>query len=162
MGSAELILDKVGENEKLNIYANLIIDSCSQAAELTQKLLSFSHKEELICELFDIHNSIKQIYSMLYRSIDKRIEIELINDAEISIVNGDQSQIQNARLNFGLNARDAMPEGGKLIFTTKELGKGTGLGLSVAYNTIKVNQGFIKLYSEIGIGTVMKVFYLLY
>lgn len=206
MGSAELILYKVGDNQKLSKYTNLIIDSCSQAAELTQKLLYFSHKEELVCELFDIHDSIKQIYSMLYRSIDKRIELKFIKKAENSMIKGDQSQIQNAILNFGLNSRDAMPDGGELIFatanvdietvdidpelnikpgkyieiditdtgsgineevksrifdpffTTKGLGKGTGLGLSVAYNTIKVNRGFIKLYSEIGIGTVMKVF----
>lgn len=206
MGCAELLTRRLADNQKSKKYAELIIESSMQAAELTQKLLTFSRKSPLVNEVFDVHDSILKVSEMLNRSIDKGIEIQIDTKAHFSMIHGDQSQIQNAILNLGINARDAMENSGKLyiktenvdlgksdiqpgsdllpgeyieidvedtgfgmskeikervfepFFTTKLLGKGTGLGLSVTYNSIKENKGFIEIYSEEHIGTVVKLY----
>lgn len=119
MGCADILSHMIKDNPQAKEYADLILASSMQAAELTQKLLSFSHKGQVVKEQFDVHDSISKVVAMLTRSIDKRIEIITNLKAGKSIINSDQSQIQNAILNFSINARDAMPEGGKLIISTK-------------------------------------------
>ncbi|MBI9100500.1 MAG: PAS domain S-box protein, partial [Spirochaetaceae bacterium] len=121
MGCAEILAKRVGDNQKLKKYVNLIIDSTMQAAELTQKLLAFSRKGQIINELFDVHESISKVSVMLNHSFDKRIEIHTDLKAHMCLIKGDRSQIQNAILNLCINARDAMPGGGKLIIRTKNI-----------------------------------------
>jgi signal transduction histidine kinase len=119
MGCADILSHIIKDNPQAKEYADLILASSMQAAELTQKLLSFSRKGQVVKEPFDVHDSIRKVVAMLTRSIDKRIEIITNLKADKSVINSDQSQIQNAILNFAINARDAMPEGGKLIISTK-------------------------------------------
>ncbi|MGL1890874.1 MAG: PAS domain S-box protein [Spirochaetaceae bacterium] len=121
MGCAEIISSKVAEDEALSQLSNLILDTSMQAAELTKKLLSFSHKAKSVNEIFDIHESITKTLSMLKRSINRSIIIKSNLDAPNSYINGDQSLIQNSLLNLGLNARDVMPKGGTLTFTTRNV-----------------------------------------
>ena len=121
MGGADVLAMKLGGDRKLKKYIDLIIDSSMQAAEMVQKLLSFSRKEQTLKEVFDVHDSVNRVSGMLERSIDKRIEIELDLNADISTINADQTQIQSAILNLGINAKDAMAEGGKLMIRTKNV-----------------------------------------
>lgn len=206
MGCSEIIYSKVADNEELSHFVNLIMDTSMQAAELTQKLLSFSRKGESVYKIFDIHESITKTCSILERSIDKSIKIISKFKANNSLINGDKSLIENSLLNLGINARDVMPKGGELkfvtnnvtfnntnkpsdasiksgeyieidvqdtgtgmskevqerlfepFFTTKTIGQGTGLGLSIVYNTIKENKGFIDISSELGHGSIFKLF----
>lgn len=137
MGCAELIGTVVHEPEKVKEYVDLIMDSSMQAAELTQKLLSFSRKNQLQKAPFDLHLIISKAFTILERSIDKRILIHTSLQAEYSTVYGDASQIQSALLNFGINARDAMPQGGSLTITTrnKKAAAGNGQKSQTAENT---------------------------
>lgn len=206
LGCAEILSRKIAKDDELHKYTDLIIDSSMQAAELTKKLLTFSRKTESIKKVFNIHESITHTCELLQRSIDKSIVIKTIFDADLTTVYGEKSLIENSLLNLGINARDVMPQGGELTFTTrnitsnqinhiskseikegqyieidvqdsgfgmseetkvhlfepfyttKEIGKGTGLGLSIVYNTIKENNGFININSEIGLGSIFKIF----
>ncbi|MGL1894211.1 MAG: PAS domain S-box protein [Spirochaetaceae bacterium] len=121
MGCAEIISARVSQDEELLQFTNLIMDTSMQAAELTKKLLSFSHKGKSVNEIFDIHEYIRTMHSMLERSIDKSIMIKSDLNAKNSLINGDKSLIQNSLLNLSLNARDAMPNGGELIFKTSNV-----------------------------------------
>ncbi len=118
MGFAEL-LDMSLEDEELQGYARLIGQACNQAADLTRKLLAFARKGKLLTVAVDIHRVIADVVALLQRSIDRRIEIVQHLNARRSTVLGDPSQLQSALVNMAINARDAMPEGGTLTFTTE-------------------------------------------
>ena len=118
MGFAEL-LDMSLEDEELQGYARLIGQACTQAADLTRKLLAFARKGKLLTVAVDIHRVIADVVALLQRSIDRRIEIVQHLNAPRSTVLGDPSQLQSALVNMAINARDAMPEGGTLTFTTE-------------------------------------------
>jgi CheY-like chemotaxis protein len=95
-----------------------ILRGARNAADLTQKLLTFSRKRRLAREPVDLHAVIEAAIGLLDRSLDRRIDIQTRLAAERSHVVGDASQLQNVFLNLALNARDAMPEGGTLTFAT--------------------------------------------
>ena len=117
MATSELLL--VNSNDKKqNTFIQNIIDTAQRAGDLTQQLLSFSRKGKLSTKTFDGHVAINNMVTMLNRSIDKRISITCQYNAEQSNIRGDQSQIESALLNLGINARDAMPNGGEITFST--------------------------------------------
>ncbi len=91
-----------------------------QAANLISKILAFSRKEQNQSVAVDINNSVTDVIQMLKHSIDKRIVIETALECRSSRVRGDPVQLQNAILNLALNARDAMPRGGRLTIRTME------------------------------------------
>lgn len=119
MGCAELLSLKVGGDEESKEYVDTIIQVALQASELTGKLLSFSRKSGAARTLFNIHESISRTVGMLEHTIDRRIDIKKDLAAGRSMINGDQSALQNVLLNLGINSRDAMPEGGTLTFRTR-------------------------------------------
>ena len=121
IGASELLGLKLKESPELMIYINMIKESSKRAAELTLQLLEFSRKETASSNPMDVHDSIGRAIDILYRSIDKIIVIDQQLTAEHAIINGDLAQIQNAILNLALNARDAMPEGGTLTFSTRNI-----------------------------------------
>ncbi len=92
MGCAEILSSSMGGDTSMKKYVDLILDTSMQAAELTQKLLSFSRKGQRIKEVFDMHESIRKVVAMLERSIDKRIRIETDLQADLSILTSDQVQ----------------------------------------------------------------------
>ena len=120
-GAAELISMKAGDNKDIINFANTIIDATEKAAELTQKLLAFSRKAKIQSILLDVHNCITQAIQILMHTIDRKIKINSNLRAPISTIKGDPSQIQNLVLNLGVNARDAMPHGGKLTINTSAI-----------------------------------------
>ncbi|MBN2703277.1 MAG: PAS domain S-box protein, partial [Pontiellaceae bacterium] len=119
IGAAEMLGDNVPEDKETRDLLQIIEDSSMRAADLTQKLLSFSRKGKQTSTPLDVHKVIEESIALLKCSIDKRIHIEAQLEAELSMIVGDPSQLQNALLNLGINARDAMPDGGTLTITTE-------------------------------------------
>ena len=118
LGYAELLVGRL-DDPTLRRYADGICTAARRAADLTQQLLAFARKGKYLNVQTDVHRVIAEAVELLKRSIDKRIEIKLHLEANPSSVMGDPTQLQNALLNLGLNARDAMPQGGELIFATR-------------------------------------------
>ena len=117
MNYADLLLANT-KDEKLNQYIGAIIRSCTRCKDLTGQLLAFSRKGKYQIIPVNIHQTIAEVVSMLEHSIDKRIAIRQLLEANPATAAGDPTQLQNALLNIALNARDAMPKGGELVFTT--------------------------------------------
>ncbi len=185
---------------------NNALVGAERAAQLTQRLLAFSRRQPLNPRVLDVNKLIVSISDLLTRTLGENISLETIGAAGLWKLEVDASELESALLNLALNARDAMPEGGKLtietsnaylddeycrhhegiapgqyvlvaitdsgagmsaetidrafepFFTTKEAGKGTGLGLSQVYGFIKQSGGHVKIYSESGEGTTIKLY----
>lgn len=119
IGFAELAKRKFAkDNPKLKQYLNTILSNSDQAGSLIAKLLAFARKGKYRVEPVDMHQTVTNVLNLMTHSIDPRIE--LINDLRATnyTVMGDQSQLQNVILDIGINARDAMPEGGRLTIST--------------------------------------------
>jgi CheY-like chemotaxis protein len=173
---------------------------------LTQRLLAFSRQQPLNPRALDVNKLILSMSDLLNRSLGENIALETIGGAGLWTVEVDASELESTLLNLALNARDAMPDGGKLtvetsnaylddeycrvhdgikpgqyvlvavsdsgvgmpaatierafdpFFTTKDTGKGTGLGLSQVYGFVKQSGGHVKIYSEPGEGTTVKLY----
>ncbi len=95
--------------------------SAHRASNLTKRLLIFSRKAESILNPVDLNQEVEQISRMLERTIAKMIQIEFYPAKDIKTINADSGQIEQIIMNLGINARDAMPDGGKLIFETKNV-----------------------------------------
>lgn len=120
LGFAELLADRLAENPILHGYAHHIISTAQRAALLTGQLLSFARKGKKVATCINVRDIINDTILLLERSIDKKISISAHFDTTAGFVTGDPGQIQNAILNLGVNARDAMPRGGTLTITTKK------------------------------------------
>ncbi|HET6159475.1 MAG TPA: ATP-binding protein [Dongiaceae bacterium] len=186
------------------------IDQALRAAErgasLTHRLLAFSRQQMLITQKVDFNRLTTDMGDLLRRTLGEHVEIDLKLSPELWSALADSGQVENSLLNLAINARDAMPEGGKLtietrniqldedyaasntevvpgdyvmmavtdtgagmhpdvlahafepFFTTKEVGKGTGLGLSMIYGFAKQSGGHVKIYSELGHGTTVRLY----
>jgi PAS domain S-box-containing protein len=117
IGFAELLKAK-SNDAVLYGYAENILKASRRAATLTAQLLAFGRKGKNLIASVDMHKVIAEVVELLHRSIDKRIEIKQHLATASSAVLGDPTQLQNAVLNLALNARDAMPQGGVLSFST--------------------------------------------
>ncbi|MBD3391800.1 MAG: response regulator [Chitinivibrionales bacterium] len=118
-GYAEMIKKKFGiDNPKLDKYADTILSAARRVADLTSKLLVFARVSKVEMIETDLHKVVDDVVMLLARTVEKNIAIRQRLDASASLVLGDRSQLQSAILNIALNARDAMPEGGELLFGT--------------------------------------------
>jgi PAS domain S-box-containing protein len=120
LGNAELLADSA--EPSVSQSASTIVLAARRAADLTGQLLRFSRNEPARHKPVDIHLLIREACQLLSHSMDKRIEIELELDARHAIVSGDASQLQNAFLNLGLNARDALHGAGSITIRTRDAG----------------------------------------
>jgi PAS domain S-box-containing protein len=205
-GTIEILADAVADRPELAAIAKLIDEAAGRGADLTKHLLAFARRQPLRPREVDVNALILETAKLLRPTLGEHIEItpQLAEDASTALV--DPSQLSTAILNLSLNARDAMPGGGKLVletsnihldevyanmhsevtagpyvmiavsdtgsgisaanlekvfdpfFTTKEVGKGTGLGLSMVFGFVKQSNGHIKIYSEEGHGTTVKIY----
>lgn len=207
-GYAEMLALQLSEQPKLQSSAIRIQQACRRAAELTRQLLSFARKGKVISSPIDCHATLDTVLGLLERTLDKNIALRRRYDAGSSVIVGDPAQLENVFLNLGINGADAMPGGGRLVFTTenvefsapflcefgetldpghylcvgvedtghgippeslqlifepfyttKEAGKGTGLGLAAVYGAMKEHGGGIRLSSEVGKGTIFKLYF---
>jgi len=184
----------------------MIDQAATRGADLTRHMLAFARKQPLQPRDTDLNALAEDSIGLLRPALGAEIEIEtvLAPDAWHCLI--DPSQLTSALLNLSINARDAMPRGGKItletanamldeayakensdvtpgpyvmiavsdtgtgipaeirdrvfdpFFTTKEVGQGTGLGLSMVFGFIKQSGGHIKIYSEVGHGTTIKMY----
>ncbi|HBC87740.1 MAG TPA: hypothetical protein DCZ94_12350 [Lentisphaeria bacterium] len=120
MGCAELLYDRLDDVNLRNDIES-ILRASRRASDLTKDLLAFSRKGKFLTIPVNVHKVIEEVISVLEHSIDKRIEIKRILKASPAIIVGDPTQLQNALLNMAINARDAMPNGGEITFTTENV-----------------------------------------
>jgi signal transduction histidine kinase/CheY-like chemotaxis protein len=183
-----------------------VMISARRAAELTRQLLAFSRKQIVQPKIHSLNSILADTARMASHLVGEDVEISTTFPNGLWMVKVDHSQIEQVVMNLIVNARDAMPDGGKLtletsnvnltteyiathplvppgryvllavsdtgmgmseetkarlfepFFTTKPPGKGTGLGLSMVYGIVKQSQGFIWCYSELGKGTIFKIY----
>ncbi|HEY1631773.1 MAG TPA: CHASE3 domain-containing protein [Rhizomicrobium sp.] len=182
------------------------IGAVERGSRLTAQLLAFARRQALESRSIHPGRLVQDMTDMLRRTLGERIEVESIVAGGLWNTMVDVNQLQNAILNLAINARDAMPDGGRLtievanayldddyaaahaevnagqyvmiaitdtgtgmpadvmarafdpFFTTKPEGKGTGLGLSQVYGFVKQSSGHVKIYSETGHGTAIKLY----
>ncbi len=130
LGYAELISSRTEEPE-LREYAALIAQVARRSAELIRQLLAFSRKGRVCSVPVDVHDLVREVATLLRRTVDPRITIHLSLEAKRAITTGDPAQLQSALLNLALNARDAMPDGGELTFATEVVGGEAGEHLQI-------------------------------
>jgi PAS domain S-box-containing protein len=206
IGFGSILEMKMSADDPLRHNVTQILAAADRAANLTRSLLAFSRKQSIEMKVTDLNGIVTGLEKMLRRLIREDIELT------ISLLGGgmpvlvDAGQIEQVIINLVVNARDAMPAGGKLtvtvgrtalddefshlhgygepgdyallviadtgtgmaeevcsrvfdpFFTTKEVGKGTGLGLSVCYGIVKQHGGYINCYSELGRGTIFRIY----
>ena len=177
-----------------------------RGSRLTGQLLAFARRQALEPKSVDLGRVIRDMSDMLRRTLGENVQVETVIAGGLWNTLVDPNQVENTVLNMAINARDAMPDGGKLtlevsnaflddayaaahaevtpgqyvmlavsdtgtgmtpevvarvfepFFTTKAEGKGTGLGLAQAYGFTKQTGGHIKIYSEVGEGTTIKLY----
>ncbi len=118
IGFAELAKLREGGETELGSYIDEIIRCAQASADLTNQLLTFARKRNFTRTCVDLHKVIDDVLRILKRSIDKRIKLSTDLKAETPFCEGDEVRLQNALLNLGINARDAMKQGGELTFAT--------------------------------------------
>lgn len=116
-GFSELLYVSLKDREQLE-YLKALMDCAKRAADMTGQLLAFARKGKHKNEAIDIHEILSELQVLLKRTIDPRINIYSELAEQDLFVFGDPSQIQNVLLNISLNAKDAMPEGGDLVYKT--------------------------------------------
>lgn len=120
LASAEL-LEETAHDSRQQTLSHTIVSAAQRSAQLTRKLLDFARKGKVLAIPVDVHEVIREAMTLMEHTFDRRIEIAARLKAERRQVVGDPSLLQNAVLNLGLNARDAMPEGGELLISTQNV-----------------------------------------
>ena len=121
IGYAELIATRASSNSLAKQNAELIRKAGEQAAALTRQLLAFSRKQILQPKVIDLNSLVVEMERLLRRVIGERFDLQSHPEAENGRVKADPSQLEQVVLNLGVNARDAMPRGGKLIIRTENV-----------------------------------------
>ena len=177
-----------------------------RAAALTKRLLAFARQQPLNPAAIDVNRLLNGLADFLRRALGEDVSLEIVGAGGVWPVEADPAELEAAVLNLAVNARDAMPDGGKLtietanaylddgycrqypdvrpgqyvqisvtdsgggmnkaiierafepFFTTKQAGQGTGLGLSQVYGFVKQSGGHVKIYSEVGEGSTIKMY----
>ncbi len=119
MAHADLLVRGLVDQESVAAHARKIITPARNAADLTGKLLAFARKGAYEHRPVDVHEVINEVAEILAHGIDRRIQVKRHYEAASAVVEGDPTQLQNVLLNLALNARDAMPEGGEIVFKTR-------------------------------------------
>ena len=207
IGSLDLLGRRFAASEpRAARYIESARDGARRAAQLTQRLLAFSRQQPLKPEAVDANRLVAGMSDLLRHSLGASVRLETVQAGGLWRSHADPNQLENVILNLAVNARDAMPDGGRLtietanchldehytaahlglapgqyvmiavtdtgagmtpevlakafdpFFTTKEVGRGTGLGLSQVYGFVKQSGGHVKIYSEHGQGTTVKVY----
>jgi PAS domain S-box-containing protein len=125
-GTIEILADGVRHDPALTSIAKMINDAADRASQLTANLLAFARKQPLRPLETDVNALIEEVVKLLAPTLGRRIEIDtaLSDQAWPALV--DRSQLTSALVNLAINARDAMPDGGKLLFRTENFTRDAG------------------------------------
>ncbi len=204
-GNLEMVERRVPEGPALELI-RAAQEAADDGARLTGQLLAFGRRQPLNAQLADVGQLVAHFSDLLRRALGETIELRTVVTGSSNHAMVDASQLQNALLNLAINARDAMPKGGRLtveithaeialaeagarpdmrpgdyvlisvsdtgtgmtpavrerafepFFTTKSVGAGTGLGLSMVYGFVTQSGGQIRLDSEPGHGTTVRIY----
>jgi two-component system cell cycle sensor histidine kinase/response regulator CckA len=129
-GYADLLRQSLSDNEELHGDAEEIIEACERAARLTEELLTFSRGRTPKTEVVDVGGVVERMTEMLSHLLGEDIRIELDICNECTCIRIDPTQLEQVILNLTLNARDAMPSGGRLRVEVRR--EGTSVHLSVS------------------------------
>jgi NO-binding membrane sensor protein with MHYT domain/nitrogen-specific signal transduction histidine kinase/CheY-like chemotaxis protein len=204
--------DAIAEDESVPPHiarrAQQICDAGQKASELTRQLLAFSRRQILKPEQCDLSDIVASTGQMMRRTLGEHIVVQTVGAAHLWTTSVDRTQVETTLINLCINARDAMPKGGRItletknvtldsdyvlhqeddiaageyvmlsvtdtgegmppdvlkrafepFFTTKPVGRGSGLGLSMVYGFIRQSNGHIRIYSEPGQGTAVKMYF---
>jgi two-component system cell cycle sensor histidine kinase/response regulator CckA len=121
LGNAQLLRAEQGAQEELSEKLDEIIEAAKRGGELTEKLRRFARGQGLKKESLDVHRLLRSVTDLLRPAVGSRVEIDLDFRAEPPVLLGDSAQLQSALLELGLNARDAMPGGGQITFSTERV-----------------------------------------
>ena len=119
-GAADLLITMLGPENENRIYAEKIKEVSIKASEITKQLLKFARKSDGKKEDVDIHRLVRETVDLVGSSLGKDIDVYMDLKGE-AVVSSDKGQIQNALINLLFNARDAMPEGGKITFSSEKI-----------------------------------------
>lgn len=209
IGAMEMMKRRIakGRYDDLPKFMNAAILSANRAASLTHRLLAFARQQSLDPQALDLNRLVEGMTDLLQRSLGEHIQLDVKLGSDVWPAVSDENQLENALLNLVINARDAMPDGGRLtietsnvsvttqsrvskddiepgdytiiavsdtgtgmsedvlakvfdpFFTTKPIGQGTGLGLSMVYGFVKQSNGHVRIESELGTGTKVKLYF---
>jgi PAS domain S-box-containing protein len=120
-GYSEFLLDRLGPDPALRGPAQEIASAAVRATSLTRQLLAFSRKQMLAPKILDLNSVVTENLKMLNRMIGEDIELVMVPAAELGTVRADAGQIEQVIMNLAVNARDAMPAGGKLTIETSNV-----------------------------------------
>jgi signal transduction histidine kinase/ActR/RegA family two-component response regulator len=206
IGSLGLLRGTIGRDDKALERIDMMSVAAERASRLTKQLLAFARRQPLQPEIVNLGHVMQEVLPLIRRAVGESITVKCVTAAGLWNTAVDTSEFQSAVLNLSINARDAMPEGGKLtiemanaalddayaarhaevepgeyvlsaitdtgkgmdaetmeqaldpFFTTKPAGEGTGLGLPQIYGFVKQSGGHLKIYSEAGEGTTVKLY----
>lgn len=119
MGYADLIRSAPLGDPRISGWTEKIILAARTSADLTSRLLSFARREPFVAEPCDLHGILDETIALLRHAIDRRISVTLESTQEPLMVSGNRAQLENVLLNLGLNARDAIPQEGRIRFRTR-------------------------------------------
>jgi signal transduction histidine kinase/CHASE3 domain sensor protein/CheY-like chemotaxis protein len=206
MGNLELARAKLPPKDPIVAQIDRSLWAAQRGGTLTGQLLAFARKQPLAPAPIDLSATLPELVPLLRRTLGETIEVRFVDAAGLWPAMADSAQLESAVLNLALNARDAMPGGGRLtielankvldeeyarrhaevtpgdyvmvavsdtghgmtpevaarvfepFFTTKTEGRGTGLGLAMVFGFVKQSGGHVKVYSEPGLGTSVKIY----
>ena len=118
IGYSDILLDRAGQDAKMRSQCQEINKAGNRAASLTRQLLAFSRQQVLEPRVLNLNTVVVEIEKMLRRLIGEDIEFRTALDPTLGSVKADPGQIEQIIMNLAVNARDAMPEGGKLVIET--------------------------------------------
>ena len=121
MGYGEFIMAGLEPDSPLRKYAEELQHAAERAAGLTKQLLIFSRKQKVEPVVLDLNDTVKELEKMLRRLIGENIEMVVVPGKEIGRIKADAGYIGQVLMNLAVNARDAMPNGGKLTFATSNV-----------------------------------------
>jgi signal transduction histidine kinase len=121
VGYNDLITAALGQESPLRKYTEEIRQASNRAAGLTRQLLVFSRKQLVQLSIFDPNDAIQELNKLIRRVIDEKISITIVPGRQTGRVKVDSGYLTQVLLNLVFNARDAMPDGGRLTIETKEL-----------------------------------------
>ncbi len=118
MGYTEILRQRCEHDPQAVELADHILVGARRSAELTHQLLAYTRKDKGLKIPLNLHDILHEVITLLRHTIDRKIEIKSRLQSARSTIQGDPTQLQNVFLNLGINARDAMPNGGELLFAS--------------------------------------------